>query len=56
MGGYVGGGVCAGRGERITSARASYSIDFAAENSIEPWRLHRAFFESGQCECRTLPA
>jgi len=56
VGEYAGGGVCAGCGERITSAQASYSIDFAPEISIEALRLHRVCFEIWQSECRTPPA
>ena len=56
MGEYAGGGVCAGCGERITSAQASYSIDFAPEISTEALRLHRVCFELWQSECRAPPA
>jgi hypothetical protein len=57
LGEYTGGGSCGGCGERITSAQASYAVDFAPGVTSQTIRFHRACFEIWQCECQTaLPS
>jgi hypothetical protein len=57
LGEYTGGGSCAGCGERITSAHASYAVDFTPGINSQTIRFHRACFEIWQRECQTaLPA
>lgn len=51
QGEYAGGCVCDGCGEPITSAQASYEVDFAAEVTLQAIKLHRACFEVWLCEC-----
>jgi hypothetical protein len=53
LGEYIGGGVCGGCGERITSAQASYAVDFTPGVTPASIRFHRACFEIWQCECQT---
>jgi hypothetical protein len=48
---YAGGCLCDGCGERITSAQASYEVDFAPGVTPAAIKLHRACFEIWQCEC-----
>ena len=48
---YAGGGSCDGCGERITSAQASYAVDFTPGVIPESARFHRVCFEIWQCEC-----
>jgi hypothetical protein len=52
IGEYAGGSVCAGCGERITSAQASYAVDFLPGVTPESVRLHRMCFEIWECECQ----
>jgi hypothetical protein len=57
LGEYTGGGSCGGCGERITSAQASYAVDFTPGVTPQTIRFHRACFEIWQCECQTaLPS
>lgn len=51
LGEYAGGGSCAGCGERITSAQASYAVDFTPGVIPQSVRFHRACFEIWRCEC-----
>jgi hypothetical protein len=51
---YVGGNPCDGCGERITSAQASYVVDFAAGVNPQSVRFHRVCFEIWQRECQKL--
>jgi hypothetical protein len=53
QGEYAGGGSCDGCGERITSAQASYEVDFAPGIMPQTVRLHRACFEIWLGECHT---
>jgi len=53
---YVGGSLCDGCGERITSAQASYSVDFTPGITPASVKLHRACFEIWQRECKSSPA
>ena len=53
QGEYAGGGVCDGCGERITSAQASYAVDFTPGVTPESGRFHRVCFEIWQGECQT---
>jgi hypothetical protein len=53
LGEYAGGGLCGGCGERITSAQASYDVDFTPGMTPESIRFNRACFEIWQCECQT---
>jgi hypothetical protein len=48
---YAGGCVCDGCGERITTAQASYSLDFVTGVRPPSARLHRACFEIWKQEC-----
>ena len=50
---YAGGGACDGCGERITSAQASYTVDFTPGATPSSVRFHRACFEIWQRECQT---
>ena len=52
LGEYAGGGVCGGCGERITSAQASYDVDFTPDVTPETVRFHRECFEIWEHECR----
>lgn len=54
LGEYAGGGLCGGCGERITSAQASYAVDFTSDATPPSVRLHRVCFEIWQQECRAL--
>jgi hypothetical protein len=51
QGEYAGGCLCDGCGERITSAQASYEVDFAPGVAPQAVKLHRACFEIWLCEC-----
>jgi hypothetical protein len=51
LGEYAGGSVCDGCGERITSAQASYSVDFVLGVQPPSARFHRACFEIWKLEC-----
>jgi hypothetical protein len=51
LGEYAGGCACDGCGERITSAQASYAVDFNPGVIPQTARFHRACFEIWQCEC-----
>jgi hypothetical protein len=53
LGEYTGGGSCGGCGERITSAQASYDVDFTPGVTPQSIRFHRACFEIWQCECQS---
>ena len=52
---YVTGGLCDGCGERITSAQASYAVDFTPGVVPQSVRFHRVCFEIWQYECQTPP-
>ena len=52
LGEYAGGGLCAGCGERITSAQASYAVDFTLGVTSEAVRFHRVCFEIWEHECQ----
>jgi hypothetical protein len=52
VGEYAGGGMCDGCGERITSAQASYEVDFTPGVTPGSVRFHRICFEIWQHECR----
>jgi hypothetical protein len=54
LGEYGEGRVCDGCGEPITSAQASYSVEFAPGVTPVSVRLHRVCFEIWECECQTL--
>jgi hypothetical protein len=57
LGEYSGGGLCGGCGERITSAQASYAVDFTPGVTSQTIRFHRACFEIWQYECQSaLPS
>jgi len=57
QGEYAAGGLCDGCGERITSAQASYAVDFTPGVIPQSARFHRICFEIWQHECQTpLPA
>lgn len=45
QGEYAGGCLCDGCGERITSAQASYEVDFSPGITPDSVKLHRACFE-----------
>jgi hypothetical protein len=51
VGEYSGGCECDACGERITSAQASYSVDFNPGVTPPSARFHRACFEIWQFEC-----
>jgi hypothetical protein len=55
VGEYGGRALCAGCGERITSAQASYTVDFAPGVTPESVRFHRQCFEIWQAECTVVP-
>jgi hypothetical protein len=55
LGEYAGGGLCDGCGERITSAQASYAVDFIRDAAVPSGRLHRACFEIWQQESLASP-
>lgn len=52
--GEYGGGQCDGCGERITSAQASYAVDFTPAAALRSVRFHRLCFEIWQQECQAL--
>ena len=54
VGEYSGGALCDGCGERITSAQASYAVDFTPDVSPQSLRLHRVCFEIWQREVEVL--
>jgi hypothetical protein len=54
QGEYAGGCLCDGCGEGITSAQASYEVDFAPGVMPQSLRLHRACFEIWLSECQPL--
>jgi hypothetical protein len=54
LGEYAGGGLCDGCGERITSAQASYAVEFTPEAIPPSVRFHRVCFEIWQQECQAL--
>jgi hypothetical protein len=54
LGEYAGGGMCDACGERITSAQASYAVDFTADVTAPSVRFHRVCFEIWQQECESL--
>jgi hypothetical protein len=51
LGEYGAGDPCDGCGEHITSAQASYTVDFAPGVTPQSARFHRVCFEIWQCEC-----
>ena len=53
LGEYAAGGLCEGCGERITSAQASYAVDFTPGVIPQSVRFHRMCFEIWQHECQT---
>ena len=55
QGEYAGGCLCDGCGERITSAQASYEVDFAPGIMPPSVNLHRACFEIWLCERQSQP-
>jgi len=55
QGEYAGGCFCDGCGERITSAQASYEVDFSPGVTPQTVKLHRACFEIWLCECESQP-
>ena len=55
QGEYAGGCLCDGCGERITSAQASYEVDFEPGITPQSLRLHRACFEIWLGECQSQP-
>lgn len=52
LGEYGSGAACDGCGERITSAQASYTVDFETGVLPETARFHRVCFEIWQRECQ----
>jgi hypothetical protein len=57
LGEYAGGSVCDGCGERITSAQASYAVDFNPGVIPQSANFHRNCFEIWQIECASaLPS
>jgi hypothetical protein len=57
LGEYAAGNRCDGCGERITSAQASYSVDFNAGVVPQSTTFHGACFEIWQIECSSaLPS
>jgi len=52
LGEYTGGSLCAACGERITSAQASYAVDFTPNSTTEGTRFHRVCFEIWEHECQ----
>lgn len=55
QGEYAGGSLCDGCGERITSAQASYEVDFPPGVTPQTVRLHRTCFEIWLNECQSQP-
>lgn len=55
QGEYAGGCLCDGCGERITSAQASYDVDFAPGVTPQSLRLLRECLEIWLCECQSRP-
>ena len=55
QGEYAGGCFCDGCGERITSAQASYEVDFAPGITPQAVKLHRACFEIWLSESQSEP-
>jgi hypothetical protein len=49
---YAAGTACDGCGERITSAQASYAVDFTPDVTPSSVRFHRECFEIWQRECQ----
>ena len=49
---YASRGLCDGCGERITSAQASYAVDFKSDGTPPSVRFHRVCFEIWQQECQ----
>jgi hypothetical protein len=52
LGEYAGGGLCVACGERITSAQASYAVDFTPGTTSAEVRFHRVCFEIWEHECQ----
>ena len=52
---YAGGCLCDGCCERITSAQASYEVDFAPGVTPQSVKLHRACFDIWLYECQSHP-
>jgi hypothetical protein len=52
---YASGGLCDGCGERITSAQASYAVEFTPGVTPQSVRFHRVCFEIWQYECQSPP-
>jgi hypothetical protein len=52
LGEYRRGAACDGCGERITSAQASYEVDFEPGVLPQSARFHRVCFEIWQRECQ----
>jgi hypothetical protein len=52
LGEYGSGASCDGCGERITSAQASYAVDFQPGVLPQTARFHRVCFEIWQRECQ----
>ena len=55
LGEYAGGGMCAACEERITSAQASYAVDFVPGATAVTVRFHRVCFEIWEHECQVVP-
>jgi hypothetical protein len=55
QGEYTGGCLCDGCGERITSAQASYEVDFSPGVMPRTIKLHRPCFEIWLSECESQP-
>jgi hypothetical protein len=53
LGEYAGKRSCDGCGERITSAQASYEVDFSLGISPQSVRFHRVCFEIWRSECQS---
>ena len=56
LGEYAGGAKCDGCGQRITSAQASYTVDFAPGVIPGSARFHRSCFEIWQIESQSVRA
>jgi hypothetical protein len=52
LGEYSGGGVCAGCGDRITAAQASYEVDLTPDVNSTSVRFHRECLEIWEQESR----
>ena len=50
---FAAGGVCHGCGERVTSAQASYAVDFTPGVIPQSVPFHGLAFEIWQHECQT---